>query len=117
VGEADLVELRDVISWTGFAIRAIVSVGVIVVALVAVRPRLPRAGWTLAAAALVETVLACASRFAYRAVPQLELEPGAVERAYSALICAGTAQTLIEGALIIAVVALLGREGRDAPRR
>lgn len=108
-------DVREIVSWLGFAFRALVSLGVIGAALVVVRPKLPRAGWALAAAAAVDTLMSCCSRAMWRGVRELEYE--SMEAAFAALGALEIFETFLVGALVIAVLVLLARDAKAAPPR
>jgi hypothetical protein len=106
---------REIVSWLGLAFRIVVSLAVIGAALAVVRPKLPRTGWLLAAAAGADALSICCSRALWRGVREMDAD--VVEGAYTALSALDFLQVLVLGALVVAVVATMASEGRRAPPR
>ena len=106
-------ETSEIMSWLGLALRVVVSLGVVGVALGVVRPRLPRTGWLLAAAAGIDMLATCCSRALWRGTRELDYD--AAEGAFIALGLLDVLVGLVVGALVIATLAVIAQEGRRAP--
>ena len=101
-------------TWIVFIVRALVSLGVIAGALVAVRPKLPRTAYSLAAAAAIDLLASCCARGIYSGIDPETMGYDVVSSVYLGAACMDGFQGFLVGVLVLAAVALMAREGKPA---
>lgn len=104
-------ELHDLAYWLGVVLRLAASAGVLGLALAVVRPRLPRAGWALGAAAGVDLLSMCCSSFSWRALGSVE-DYEAVQIASIAFLGLDLGAAFLVAVATIAGLALLAADAK-----
>lgn len=106
-------DLQEILSWLGFALRLLVSLGILGLALAVVRPKLPRAGWALSAAAGIDLLSMCCSRAGWRSLRSID-DYDVMSAVTTGLGLMELVTTFLVGAATIAALALLAADAKKS---
>lgn len=99
-------------TWVLFAIHVLVDLAVIVAALVAVRPKLPRGAYTLAAAGIIDLLSTCCSRGLWSSIDYEGMDYDTIEIMQAGGTCLAGAQSALVVLLVVVAAALMAREAK-----
>lgn len=100
----------NILAWVSLFVRVLISIGVLGVSLAMIRPKLPRTGYALAAAAGFDMLAMCCTRGAWTAMSTTA--PDAYMQISAGISCFGVLQTTLVAALAIAAIVLMAKEGK-----